>query len=133
MVEFTSLQFTVSGTASKSVDETYFIEFVCDGVSSGIFPVNVLSTIAAVNWVVPPPTQVFVKTDSLYDLSVLLQVTDNSNNGIQGKIPRSIQILPSQNVKFRSRNDLSIFQPSAQDGIINVFIKITQLNKTIDS
>ena len=71
MVEFTSLQFTVSGTASKNEEETYFIEFVCDGVSSGIFPIRVLSTIAFVNWVVPPPTQIYVQSDSLYDITAL--------------------------------------------------------------
>ena len=127
IVEFTNLQFSIRGTATNSDDGIYFIEFVCDGVTSGVFPIKVLSSIKNVNWITQPPPTVFVQPDSDYDFSIILQLLSSESNGVEGKIPRDIKITPSDNILFRSRTDLPVFQDSSNDGIITVFIKITQL------
>lgn len=129
MVEFTNLQFSITGIATNSTDGIYFIEFVCDGVSSGLFPITVVSSIQTVNWITQPPSQVVVQTDSQYDFSIVLQLLNSDGNGVEGKIPRVINVTPSGNILLRSRTDLSMFQDSSSDGIITLFIKITQMTQ----
>lgn len=133
LVELKDLMFSLRGPASNSVEGIYLIEFVCDGVSSGKFPIKVLSSIRFVNWITEPPRKVFAKAESTYDFMVTLQILNSGRYGVGGKIPRKVQIAPSKNVRFRQRNDLSIFHPSTKDGLITVYIKISELSHKLNN
>ena len=137
MVSFEKLIYSSWGTASSYSDEgQYIIEFACDGVTSLPKKIQVKSSIASIKWIENVPSVVTVYTDVSYDFVITLRLLNKDDEGIPGKMPLKLELIPLTNsnpskgvpIRYKLRNDIDLFQESTPDGLISLYIKITEVS-----
>ena len=132
MVAFTKLMFSGKGYASLNSSGTYAIVFVCDGVESNRFTVQVKSKINSVSFVEQVTTPFFVLPGDTVQLRPVIGLRNIDGNLVEGKIPLSVSIIASNSqyadlVKGYMDTSNEAFQASGKDGLFVLLYRISYL------
>lgn len=133
IVNYTNLQFSGPGYASVTSSGTYAIVFICDGVESDRFTIQVTSRLASVAFVEQVTTPFSVIPDDTIQLHPVIGLKDFNGNLVAGKMPLNVSIVAS-NPQYANLvagymdTGNEAFQTSGKDGLFVLYYRISYIS-----
>ena len=132
IVQFTNLTFSGQGNAGSTDAGLYTIEFVCDGVNSDPFEIQVKSKVGSVKFIEQPPARVIIDPYDDIQLSPIVQVLSFDGKPIQGKVPLNAFISPIDNTGVGNvigfiDSEHPTFSATGPDGCFSLIYRISIL------
>ena len=132
IVNFTNLSFSEKGNAGNTASGLYNIAFVCDGIYSNTFQIQVLSKVASVSFIEQPSSTILIDPYADTHITPMVQVLTSDGVPIQGKLPQSVSIIPvdpsnAANVKGYVDTGYPAYAATGADGVHIIIYRIAIL------